>query len=122
MRLLRKTPLSFTRATQADDYDENGFAVTTESTTTVDAVGSLQRWNKGTSRIPLPEGVKATETLVYITETPLQGEDDYGHFAADKTTIKGIDYVAKSVMDSSHHDNLRVAHYKALLTRLPKNA
>lgn len=115
MRIIRRVPLTFERVLGGSYYDDDGDPVPS-ATTPINALGSLQPFKKGNSKIVLPEGVSASDAFTYYTETLIQGENQFSKEAADKTTIKGQTYRAFHAMDWSIN-LMKSDHFKVILVK-----
>jgi hypothetical protein len=82
-------------------------------TTTLDIEAVVQPYSGGRKMLPLPEGIRAEDTKLLHTTTPLRTADNTGE--ADKITILGDTFVVWAVQGPYTLGGS--THYEAYVTR-----
>lgn len=121
-RLINRTPLTFTRKSDAGYYDDDGEWVDGFDDEFIHIRCSLQPYRKGKSRLVLPEGVVTRDAFVIFTNSELRVADQLTDTLSDKTVINNQSYEVIDEEDWSFHSNLRSCHRQYLLIREDANA
>jgi hypothetical protein len=117
-RLLKETPLTFSRYGESDT-DDNGYAVD-DVDNTLQAYGSLQPLGSGDTQRIKADGVDAYSAYCYYTKTLLVNTNTKNRTTADTTSIDGRKYEVYDAGDWNKTILRNVAHYKVILVRVSK--
>lgn len=118
-RLKRKTKLTIERHTGGErDANNKYYDFPPEY---IEAVFSIQPFQKGSEQLILPDGIRASDAYVLYGTTPIKevDNDSTPKTKADKVTIEGKSYVAHNVANWSFHGS-RADHYESVFIKEEK--